>query len=563
MSDMAKAARAAMKKKAEGMAKADPHQKVDSSNWTPPEALNADVQTGMRPVSRRAFKKGGKVVGAKVAVRADRAPRKSGGAAYAIAKMNRNQKEANEERDGIKHVGGMKKGGRIAKAKGGESMPLPPKRPPQEVIDRLAKGQSPRETNVEPSDNFDADQVQRLERGYKKGGNVDKKTGRTKKFLGGPMMQQNGMLTGAQPAGMAAVGGAGSAGQLGDPREQLVQKNRLNFGMGASGNPYKKGGKVTSMAWEHSKKDLKEDHKLAKKHGMSMEKWEKSKLDEKHDKQQSMKGLKRGGRLHREDGGETKKAVYNPDDPTSRLKSKDYGGQLEPGKPLASPRKSGGKIEKVMHEYKEGELHSGSKKGPEVKNRKQAIAIALSEARKGRKSGGNVFSGEGYPGKVPGVTGGRIARATGGGTKGKTNVNIIIAAGARPQQEGNPMAPTMPPKPPGGVPVNVPPPSAAAPAAAPTVMPVAMPAMAPQSAGGPPPMGRKSGGRTFNSYKDMKAGAASGEGRLEKTEIAEHKRMMRKDGGHVYPKMKYGAGNGEGRLEKIAEYGLKGPSKSR
>lgn len=40
------------------------------------------------------------------------------------------------------------------------------------------------------------------------------------------------------------------------------------------------------------------------------------------------------------------------------------------------------KIEKVMKEYKSGKLHSGSKKGPEVKNRKQAIAIALSEARK-------------------------------------------------------------------------------------------------------------------------------------------------------------------------------------
>jgi hypothetical protein len=34
-----------------------------------------------------------------------------------------------------------------------------------------------------------------------------------------------------------------------------------------------------------------------------------------------------------------------------------------------------------MHEYKEGKLHSGSKKGPMVKSRKQAIAIALSEAR--------------------------------------------------------------------------------------------------------------------------------------------------------------------------------------
>ncbi|NDG29295.1 hypothetical protein EB118_04230 [bacterium] len=40
-----------------------------------------------------------------------------------------------------------------------------------------------------------------------------------------------------------------------------------------------------------------------------------------------------------------------------------------------------GKVEKVMGEYKRGALHSGSKKGPKVKSRKQAIAIALSEAR--------------------------------------------------------------------------------------------------------------------------------------------------------------------------------------
>lgn len=43
------------------------------------------------------------------------------------------------------------------------------------------------------------------------------------------------------------------------------------------------------------------------------------------------------------------------------------------------------KMKKVMTEFKEGTLHSGSKKGPEVTNRKQAIAIGLSEARKGKK----------------------------------------------------------------------------------------------------------------------------------------------------------------------------------
>ena len=43
------------------------------------------------------------------------------------------------------------------------------------------------------------------------------------------------------------------------------------------------------------------------------------------------------------------------------------------------------KVGKVMHEFKAGTLHSGSKKGPEVTNRKQAIAIAMSEAGMGKK----------------------------------------------------------------------------------------------------------------------------------------------------------------------------------
>jgi len=45
------------------------------------------------------------------------------------------------------------------------------------------------------------------------------------------------------------------------------------------------------------------------------------------------------------------------------------------------------KVGKVMHEFKEGSLHSGSKKGPKVTNRTQAIAIGLSEQRKENKGG--------------------------------------------------------------------------------------------------------------------------------------------------------------------------------
>lgn len=35
----------------------------------------------------------------------------------------------------------------------------------------------------------------------------------------------------------------------------------------------------------------------------------------------------------------------------------------------------------VMREYQHGELHSGSSAGPVVTNRKQALAIAMSEQR--------------------------------------------------------------------------------------------------------------------------------------------------------------------------------------
>jgi len=49
---------------------------------------------------------------------------------------------------------------------------------------------------------------------------------------------------------------------------------------------------------------------------------------------------------------------------------------------MAKKSKGQKKISKVMSEYKHGALHSGSKKGPKVTNPKQAVAIALSEARK-------------------------------------------------------------------------------------------------------------------------------------------------------------------------------------
>lgn len=43
------------------------------------------------------------------------------------------------------------------------------------------------------------------------------------------------------------------------------------------------------------------------------------------------------------------------------------------------------KVNKVLKEFGEGKLHSGSKKGPVVTNPKQAVAIGYSESRKAKK----------------------------------------------------------------------------------------------------------------------------------------------------------------------------------
>lgn len=68
------------------------------------------------------------------------------------------------------------------------------------------------------------------------------------------------------------------------------------------------------------------------------------------------------------------------------------GVPVAPREPMI-PLKAGGavpkagayKVPKVMKEFKAGELHSGSKTGPVVTSRKQAVAIALSEARDAAK----------------------------------------------------------------------------------------------------------------------------------------------------------------------------------
>ena len=133
MSAASESARAAAKSKVERLTRADPHARVDASGYAPEGALNGDVQTGPRVISRRQFRRGGTVEGTKGPMRADRKPRASGGRTKVDGGLiNEDIKQANEEREGTKHVGGMKAGGRAHKLAGGPlteatgSPPLPP-----------------------------------------------------------------------------------------------------------------------------------------------------------------------------------------------------------------------------------------------------------------------------------------------------------------------------------------------------------------------------------------------------------------------------------------------------
>ena len=265
----AKSLREAMKAKAKRLAGAS-SEKVDSSTFTPAEPLDADVKTGMRPISRRAFKTGGKVEGEDNERRADRAPR---GFKEKVGLANTNQKDANEEREGKKHVGGFKAGGRIAKEGGGMTTSLRPRPRPADLADQqklasaMRSGEAPPDEPRRPLARMTPEEMRQQAMldsaagsgdGYKKGGKIAKQRG-------------GAAGSNAQPITSA---GADTGGR----------------------EARKKGGMV-----EGSAKDKREDKMLAKKHGMSMKEWEKSPQDKAHDKGCTCKAC--GGAAMKKDGG--------------------------------------------------------------------------------------------------------------------------------------------------------------------------------------------------------------------------------------------------------------------
>ncbi len=518
MSDVAKKARAAMKAKAHRLGSDRPLEKVDSSTWTPAPMINADVKTGLRPVSRRQFKKGGKVVGKvhgeEAMQRADRKPRKSGGEVkeWVNAKINRNVKDANEEREGKKHIGAMKKGGRIGRENGGAA--------PRTTDERIknpnpSPDYSPKtDPNYKPDDapsQSDRDALARMS-----GATTRKNGGRAKKMDGGQMGALLGPVGGANRMMQQAAGVAGVPNAL------------MGFNRGSSrlqrAAGLKKGGKAVGHP------------------------------DEAADKALIKKMVKPSARTGKAKGGSlvTSMAAARPNSRVEIHKTKDdlqpyvvkhfrdgtHDADMDEGYTSRKEAK-----EMAAHSAKKGYWKGDA--APRSAPSKNAPAdkgdVAVGDypykrgGRTGRATGGQVFSGPGYPGKIPGaVPGGRTARAHGGSAKrkGKTDINIVINA-----EKGGAGAGMMPPGgmpggPPKGMPVPVPP----APGGMPPGMPMGMmpPGMMPPG-GAPPmppqggmPMPRKSGGRTYRSYKDMDAGAGGAKGREEKTEIAKRKGGIQK-----------------------------------
>lgn len=487
MSELSRQARRAMRAKIHRITKGD-SGKVDASDYGPEEVLNAGVKTGLRPISRRAFKKGGKVVanaGKDAVKHAGKKPRNGHKLLSINALVNRNLKDANEDREGIKHIGGLKTGGRAQRAKGGstwgENTPLrlvKTYKGPNGHVAKVYKDQdwgeyrvkhfSPEGKHLEKADYHTDDRedandsaADAVQKGFNKGG-------RAKRASGGPLDTMGGDLYGLR--------------NNPNPSRMTVLK---------------KGGRATKQVGGSMSPDVPRSGA--------------AKIDTTSQAYRAAAAAAEAARKAAADRAQAKRDA----DAVARGNRMQGLEASEEAKLMG--RKSGGRT------------HSD-----EPEDRALIGKMVKKSALTGKKHGGMALDGE-YQGTRP--KGGRVAKKDGGSLAGlemnkggrakgkaKTNINIVIATGrGQPQDQG---APGMPPRP-AGIPVAVPPQGAAAPpmpVGAPAPMPMPPMGGAPAGGPGPMPMPRKAGGRTYRSYKDMDAGAGSGLGRLEKTEIQKYKK---------------------------------------
>ena len=560
MSEMAKAARAAMKQKAKRLT-TDPHKKVDASSWEPEEPMNTGAKTGLRPVSPRAFKRGGKVgmkaEGCASAPNAGRKARKDGGKISDLvnAKINRNVKEANASEFGRPHIGGLKKGGRAGKMDGGPMMAPAQMNAP---VGDPRLGIVPRaRLNMVGNQPSPYKRGGRACGGYEDGGTVAADFARIQRMMDARKAEQTQNAMDAVRRGnissrpldkLPPTGEYNGGRDIVSPQPRMGRKaggkvNRKHRDMGgltdigsAAGSLI---GGLTAPALSALKKTMKgKDDTDGKKSGGKVDEAQDKKLIKKafrqhenaehHGKHEELK-LKKGGTAKKAGGGKIDDMPrYNEDAVSKSIASSNRSG-----------RKIGSKEGKAIRSLLQGR-RSRIQTEDEGQRMENAMDGARSDMSRSMRSGDDYKRG-GKTGNYTGgtrPTGGRVAKAGGGllnamnddapksKKSGKTNINIIInphkmdnqppAPGAPMPPPPRPMPPPPPPMPPMGAPPGMPPGG----------MPPGMPPV-----GGPPPgmppMPRKTGGkvghRSYSSYKDMDAGAGSGFGRLEKTEIAKKK----------------------------------------
>jgi hypothetical protein len=513
MSEMSRMARRAMRAKIHRLTKGV-EGKVDASDYGPEEVLNADVKTGLRPVSRRAYKKGGKVVaveGKDAVKHAGKRPRRAtGGKAPTTpnSMINRNVKDANEEREGTKHIGGLKRGGRAKRAfggpdlddmdmgsmdaSGGKKKPAPapkPKKPidiwPNEPYEPTPKTSGPPPYKKGGRADPDLAQDKKLiKKAFRQHENAEhhgkheqlhlKKGGRTERNAGGRLYRDDG--------GAAAAPAAASASAPSLPGSDDDDRGGL-FGNMHGVLPLILGGLAGSV--------------LGGGNGMG-----------------GLLGAGLGSLL----GGGFGGGSDNDDAPAAAPTGKKRGGSLSLDGEYQGTRPTGGRKARAEGggNYDPNEcapfsiIHKPS-------GRQVGMANTIKGARSSKDRRDNAYGGyahtimdsNGRPRlKDGGEAKKRTARKDGGRAKGKTNIVIAIGRGHDQQQHGDMMQPQQPPR---GVPVPLPPMGQP-----PMPMPMAggappMPMPSPMQ-GGLPPMGRKRGGRTNH----MTAGAGGGEGRLEK-----------------------------------------------